>query len=378
MNMRLRSAPLLALPLLLAAAPGARADRKAEALVKQARQAMARVKTLQAKMVLDTETPAGQRRLEADLLLMRPNLAQIRLRSSPAGALDITLRSDGRQVFMVNEAAKEYETTPADPKLANLFGNADGQPLIAAFFAPATIAAAGRLGSAGSERIDGKTYQVVPVTASKAPRERKYYFRSDGILERVTLKHTEADDTRTVTAWLTALRLNPPLKAEQFVYRPPADYAAVGKAAEGLLPVGRPAPDFDLPRPQGGRLRLADARQGKKVVLVNFWSTSCDVCREEFPLLAMLYETLKAKGLEIVAVNLGDSEEAVNKYLADNPLPFPVVLGGVGDHATVAQSYQIQVFPTSYLLAADGKVLWSSRGFDETALRKALAEQGLR
>jgi hypothetical protein len=73
-------------------------------------------------------------------------------------------------------------------------------------------------------------------------------------------------------------------------------------AQQSLPPVSeitRPAPDFALPGLNGTTVRLSDYRG--KVVLVNFWGTWCEPCKEETPALAPVYRKLHDQGLVISA-----------------------------------------------------------------------------
>src|SRR3990172_10202534 len=79
---------------------------------------------------------------------------------------------------------------------------------------------------------------------------------------------------------------------------------AAGAFADEPAPeLGRRAPDFTLPDLAGKRVRLADSR-GKKAVLLNFWATWCAPCREEMPTIDKAYQEYKSRGLEILAVSL--------------------------------------------------------------------------
>ncbi|MEP0766021.1 MAG: hypothetical protein HRF45_05695 [Fimbriimonadia bacterium] len=69
------------------------------------------------------------------------------------------------------------------------------------------------------------------------------------------------------------LKLDAPMKPEQFAWKPPGDakpYEAPNYEAK-LLAVGSQAPEFKLKTPSGGELSLAEAIKGNKATLVNFW-----------------------------------------------------------------------------------------------------------
>lgn len=87
---------------------------------------------------------------------------------------------------------------------------------------------------------------------------------------------------------------------------------------------------------------------------------------------------MKDKGLEIIAVNGNDPEDRIQKYITENNFTFKVVMGGQGANYTLGKTYGVQAYPTNYLVGPDGKVLWRGVGFNEGALRDALAKAGLK
>ncbi len=91
-------------------------------------------------------------------------------------------------------------------------------------------------------------------------------------------------------------------------------------------PTGPKAPDFTLKTLDGGQVTLSDLKG--KVVLVDFWSTTCDPCLAEMPELVKLYEEKKAQGFEILAVTIDGPETAakVPSTVKKNKMTFPVLL----------------------------------------------------
>lgn len=168
-------------------------------------------------------------------------------------------------------------------------------------------------------------------------------------------------------------------------------YEAAGKAEKaaewrrksdpGALLVGQPAPDFRLPLLGGNALSLREARQGKKALLVNFWFCGCPPCRLEFPHLQKLYMDYKKKGLGVMAVNFGDSQEAIRKFVG-NKFTFPIAMGKGDNNAAnpIFGVYHVSSYPTSYLIDSDGKIVWRGVGFGPDWKREvpaALARLGL-
>jgi peroxiredoxin len=103
-----------------------------------------------------------------------------------------------------------------------------------------------------------------------------------------------------------------------------------------------------------GRRLGPDALAGK-VLLVNFWATSCGVCIEEMPELVAVYDAYRSRGLELVAVAMPyDRADRVLRFAASRALPFPVALDPMG--RAVAAWGGIEGTPTTWLVGPDGRV----------------------
>jgi thiol-disulfide isomerase/thioredoxin len=63
--------------------------------------------------------------------------------------------------------------------------------------------------------------------------------------------------------------------------------------------------------------RAVQARHHRRILLVNFWATWCEPCREEFPALVRLHNTYRGKGLSVVAISMDEPESigAVEEFL---------------------------------------------------------------
>lgn len=99
-----------------------------------------------------------------------------------------------------------------------------------------------------------------------------------------------------------------------------------GDSPAAPAPTGPKAPDFTLKTLEGGQITLSDLKG--KVVLVDFWSTTCDPCLAEMPELVQLYEAKKAQGFEILAVTIDGPETAakVPSTVKKNKMIFPILL----------------------------------------------------
>ena len=114
-------------------------------------------------------------------------------------------------------------------------------------------------------------------------------------------------------------------------------------------------------------------------LLVNFWATWCDPCREEFPDLVKIDEDYRAKKLNFVAVSLDDVAEigtAVPKFLKEMKASMPVVLLNVNDPEPAIKAIDTAwdgQLPATFLYDKDGKVVFKHFGrFNTEELRAAI------
>jgi peroxiredoxin len=113
-----------------------------------------------------------------------------------------------------------------------------------------------------------------------------------------------------------------------------------------------PAPDFRLPKLEGGLSTLSDF--SGRVVLLDFWATWCKDCREEMPALERLHRKLKDRGFSIVAISLDeDGRRSVAPFVSRHGLTYPVLLS---DRKTPI-AYRVRGLPTAYLLDQKGMVI---------------------
>lgn len=143
--------------------------------------------------------------------------------------------------------------------------------------------------------------------------------------------------------------------------------------------VGKAAPDFSLPTPEGRIVTLRDALRGKKALLVNFWFVHCSGCQQEFPHLQEVYTRFKSKGLGVVAINIVDDRKMIREYQARKQWTVPLLMDqDGGTNHGVASRYQAHNFPANFLVDAEGKILWISVGYDIEGMDKALKQVGFK
>jgi peroxiredoxin len=84
------------------------------------------------------------------------------------------------------------------------------------------------------------------------------------------------------------------------------------------------APDFSLPDLAGKKIRLRDLKG--KVVILNFWSTTCVPCVAEIPALNGLYHDLHPSGLEVFGISVDPSGKPVKDLVVKKHIDYPVLL----------------------------------------------------
>jgi peroxiredoxin len=116
--------------------------------------------------------------------------------------------------------------------------------------------------------------------------------------------------------------------------------------------IGQPAPTFQLEALSGGVQSLQDYR-GKAIIL-NFWATWCEPCREEMPSLESLYLRYKDRGLVVLGVSVDEEGWApIQDFLKVIPVSFPVLLD---QEQKVTELFETFRIPETFFIDPQGKV----------------------
>lgn len=152
-----------------------------------------------------------------------------------------------------------------------------------------------------------------------------------------------------------------------------AALAIAGGAAFALLYEQR-APEVRFAMLSGEKLVTSDLRG--KVVVVNFWATSCVTCVKEMPKLIETHRKFAPRGFETVAVAMRyDHPNLVAEFARSRALPFKVALDTTGE---IAQRFgNVMVTPTTFVLDRRGRVLAQHLGEPDWGAFHALLERAL-
>ena len=114
-----------------------------------------------------------------------------------------------------------------------------------------------------------------------------------------------------------------------------------------------------------------------KVVLVNFWATSCIGCIHEMPQMIDTYRKYNTQGLETIAVAMSyNPPNYVVNYTEKNALPFKVALDVQGN---IAQAFgDVKLTPTTFIIDKRGKIIKRILGEPDIAQLHELLEVKLK
>jgi len=137
-------------------------------------------------------------------------------------------------------------------------------------------------------------------------------------------------------------------KIESFIYM---------NESKARVNIGKVAPDFSAPTPDGQMLALNDIKG--KATIIDFWASWCRPCRIENPNVVKVYEKYHDKGLEIISVSL-DKNGQKNRWLKaieDDNLQWHHVSNLKYWNEPVAKMYNVRSIPATFILDADGKIV---------------------
>jgi peroxiredoxin len=118
--------------------------------------------------------------------------------------------------------------------------------------------------------------------------------------------------------------------------------------------VGAAALDFGLLSLRGDTVKLSDYRG--KAVFLNIWATWCPPCLKEMPAMKSLYQRLKGREFEMLAVSIDrEGEKVIRPFVAKYGLTFPVLLD---PDSKTYRLYGLTGIPETFLIDKNGVILY--------------------
>ncbi len=134
------------------------------------------------------------------------------------------------------------------------------------------------------------------------------------------------------------------------------------------------APEFTLRSLDGKNVALSD-HLGKKVILLDFWATTCAPCLREMPHMVELYEKYKGRDFIILGIN-GDGPDSSAQVPAEahaKNITFPVLLDE--ESSVMALFTPKKDMPFWVLIDKSGNIVDKKHGYDtgdETKIAQAV------
>lgn len=127
--------------------------------------------------------------------------------------------------------------------------------------------------------------------------------------------------------------------------------SSTARDTQNALKVGDVAPNFELIDLDGDSHQLSDYRgQG---VFLNFWGTWCAPCKKEMPAMGRQYEVYKDQGVQVLAVNIAESDFKVRTFADQYGMVFPTLIDKT---KSVMRIYNVKPLPTTLLINPEGKI----------------------
>jgi thiol-disulfide isomerase/thioredoxin len=143
----------------------------------------------------------------------------------------------------------------------------------------------------------------------------------------------------------------------------------LAKSQSTQLAIGDKAPDFTITDPNGKPITLSNFRG--KLVLVNFWTSSCMPCRVDNPALYKLYTLYKKLGFDVISVSLDTKKDQWLQAIRSDQISWPN--NGIdlaGWNSKLVPLYNLKGTPSSFLISEEGEILQINQ--DEIALEQTV------
>lgn len=128
--------------------------------------------------------------------------------------------------------------------------------------------------------------------------------------------------------------------------------------ADAALRIGNTLPPVTLSGIDGAPVRIPESLKGK-VVILHFWQIGCSSCKLEMPAMDGLYGKYRRKGLEVLAVNIGQKKETVKTFAAELGVSYPILIDMDGKSARL---FGVTDVPRTYVIDRNGVVRYRILG----------------
>jgi peroxiredoxin len=135
--------------------------------------------------------------------------------------------------------------------------------------------------------------------------------------------------------------------------------------------IGQKAPDFATTTLDGEKFVLKEylSQPGNKVLILTFFATWCEPCKDDLKFLQKLHDQYKDQGLRVLCVFTGrlSKVKAAKEYLAKLEVNLPVLLD---KRRVVSKRYKVTGLPCNYVIDKEGILKFKCLGCSEDVKRK--------
>ena len=119
----------------------------------------------------------------------------------------------------------------------------------------------------------------------------------------------------------------------------------------GITRVDQPAPNFQLELLSDGAITLSEQRN--KVVVINFWSSTCPPCRTEARDLETAWQAYRDRDVLFIGANIQDSHEPARRFLDEFGVTYP---NGLDEGGRISIDYGVVGIPVTFVVDGEGTV----------------------
>ena len=119
----------------------------------------------------------------------------------------------------------------------------------------------------------------------------------------------------------------------------------------GITRVDQPAPNFQLELLSDGAITLSEQRN--KVVVINFWSSTCPPCRTEARDLETAWQAYRDRDVLFIGANIQDSHEPARRFLDEFGVTYP---NGLDEGGRISIDYGVVGIPVTFVVDSEGTV----------------------
>jgi thiol-disulfide isomerase/thioredoxin len=147
--------------------------------------------------------------------------------------------------------------------------------------------------------------------------------------------------------------------------------AAIWLTASAELSRGEKMPPMTMTDLNGKQIKIAASG---KVQIIDFWATWCGPCRQAIPGLQALHKKYQSRGLQVIGVAMqSGTAQDVKQFVKQHGMTYPICM----PPDSVLHKYQVQAFPTLYVVDKKGVVRHAQVGFSlasEKAIHQAVTQ----